>query len=406
MQGIFISYRREDTSGFARSLFQSLESHFGAEQVFIDVEAIELGVDFVDVLDKSLADCAVLLVLIGKEWADCTDEHGARRIMDPNDFVHIEVATALKRSDVRVIPVLVRGATMPRTQELPEDLKSLTRRQAFELRHDRWSMDVKVLIEALETRVGKPESKEPAPEPDGTRVETEKPREEKPSVRATGSNMLTRTLAITGGVLLVLIAIGLLVEEEPVPVYDPPGPRTIAIDPEPNRSPSAPTQAQEALVYEAQELLSEMGYNPGNSDGVAGRQTTQAVRAFQQDLGMPVNGRISEDLIDTLHAALAESDEDTPNGNLTGFWIDSEGIHYQVMQQGNQLQLEAYDAYGNLAGGGEGRINGNRVEYSMMVRDGTRYVGQGVLTPNGSRLDYRSTNTLSGLQESGSLYRQ
>ncbi len=407
MKGIFISYRREDTSGFARSLFQSLESHFGDEHVFIDVEAIELGVDFVDVLDQSLANCAALLVVIGKEWATCTDEEGARRITDPDDFVHIEVATALARSDVRVIPVLVRGARMPKTQDLPEDLQSLARRQAFELRHDRWNVDVQVLISALEKRVGKP--------PDDQHEQRTSGVDDAAKPASARSAMLTRALAITGGVLLLLMAIGFLVDEDFEPGLEKPAPQTFATEPElPAATKPAAAGDDEALIYQAQELLHELGYSPGNIDGVSGRRTVQAVRSFQRDQGMTANGRISEGLLDALFDALDASPADTggsytsPAGvpQLAGLWLDTDGIRYHVLQQGNQLQLEAYDAYGNLVGGGEGRVSGNRFQYTLMGADGAGYVGQGTLSPDGSRVDFRAMNTLSGMEEAGSLYRQ
>jgi hypothetical protein len=156
--GIFISYRREDSEGFARSLFQSLTAYFGSNQVFMDVEDIELGLDFVEAIDKSLSSCGVLLVLIGKEWLSCVDEDGQPRLDNPEDFVRMEVASALRRN-VRVIPVLVRSSPMPKPEQLPEELKLLTRRQALELHHDRWSADIERLISALEKTLGiKPKS--------------------------------------------------------------------------------------------------------------------------------------------------------------------------------------------------------------------------------------------------------
>ena len=153
MDKIFISYRREDSEGFARSLFQSLVAHFGKDHVFMDVEAIGLGMDFVEAIDKSLADCGVLLVLMGKDWAHCSDSDGTRRLEKPDDFVRIEVAKAIKRK-VPVIPVLVKGAPMPKPEELPEELRTLTRRQALELRHERWDSDVDHLSLSLEKLLG------------------------------------------------------------------------------------------------------------------------------------------------------------------------------------------------------------------------------------------------------------
>src|SRR4030095_4086124 len=125
MPGIFINYRRDDAAGFARSLYEHLDQEFKQGQVFMDVEALrEPGMDFAKEIDRSLARCAVMLVLIGKGWLSSRDEAGRRRIDEAEDFVRLEIATALKR-DVRVIPVLLGGATMPRTDELPEDLQAI-----------------------------------------------------------------------------------------------------------------------------------------------------------------------------------------------------------------------------------------------------------------------------------------
>jgi hypothetical protein len=153
MDKVFISYRREDSEGFARSLFQSLVGRFGKDHVFMDVEAIGLGMDFVDAIDKSLADCGALLVLIGKDWIACTDRQGRRRLDIEDDFVRTELAKAIERN-VRIIPILVKGAPMPKADELPEQLRPLTRRQALELRHERWDHDVDHLAAALEQALG------------------------------------------------------------------------------------------------------------------------------------------------------------------------------------------------------------------------------------------------------------
>lgn len=153
MNRIFISYRREDSEGFARGLFQSLVNYFGKDSVFMDVDSISLGMDFVEAIDKSLDDCGVLLVLIGREWALSNDASGQQRLAKKDDFVRIEIAKALKRK-VPVIPVLVKGASMPDSADLPAELQTLTRRQALELRHESWDSDIEHLATALEKILG------------------------------------------------------------------------------------------------------------------------------------------------------------------------------------------------------------------------------------------------------------
>ena len=127
-----MSYRREDTQYIAAWLYETLASHFSRSQVFKDVDSIPLGKDFVDAITAAVRSSHVLLALIGKRWLTITDQGGRRRLDDSGDFVRLEIEVALAR-DVRVIPILVEGAQMPRPEELPESLAKLARRQAFEL---------------------------------------------------------------------------------------------------------------------------------------------------------------------------------------------------------------------------------------------------------------------------------
>jgi hypothetical protein len=149
MDGIFISYRRDDSAGYAGRLYDRLVAHFGPENVFMDVEGIEPGLDFVEAIEEAVSSCRVLIVIIGDEWTHGTDAAGRRRLDDPNDFIRLETGTALKRS-IRVVPVLVGGAVMPLADELPEELKPLTRRQAIEINHKQWEASSGELIRTLE----------------------------------------------------------------------------------------------------------------------------------------------------------------------------------------------------------------------------------------------------------------
>jgi hypothetical protein len=153
MRAIFISYRREDSEGEAGRLFDDLVAVFGEDSVFMDVAAIEVGRDFRKAIDDSVATCGVLLAVVGKGWVDAKNAAGNRRLDDPSDFVRLETASALKR-DIPVVPVLVRGATMPRPEELPDDLKEFAYRNGCELTHPRWSSDVQLLVNALKPMVG------------------------------------------------------------------------------------------------------------------------------------------------------------------------------------------------------------------------------------------------------------
>jgi len=154
MNGIFISYRRQDSQSAAGRLADSLEDQLPEAAVFRDVETIEAGVDFVDAINAALESCGVLLAVIGPRWISMHDDAGRRRLDDSNDYTRLELATALKRADVRVIPVLVDGATMPDSEDLPADLKSLARRNAVELTDKRWDYDIGQLVVTLRRALG------------------------------------------------------------------------------------------------------------------------------------------------------------------------------------------------------------------------------------------------------------
>ena len=150
--GIFISYRRDDTSGFAGRLFDRLSERFPDARVFIDVEGIEPGANFADVLSQRVGDCDVLLALIGPRW--CADG-GRARLADAKDFVRIEIEAALAR-DVRVIPLLIDGARMPAAEDLPAPIQGLALRQAVEISHKRFDADVGALVQALRRQGSEP----------------------------------------------------------------------------------------------------------------------------------------------------------------------------------------------------------------------------------------------------------
>lgn len=127
---IFICYRRDEESrGIALGIHQYLERMFGEGNVFIDVD-MQAGAKFPEVLERRLADCRVLLALIGKRWLDARDDAGNRRLDDPNDWVRLEIGRALKRG-VTVVPVRIEGADLPKKSALPRDIEGLVDHQAI-----------------------------------------------------------------------------------------------------------------------------------------------------------------------------------------------------------------------------------------------------------------------------------
>ena len=141
MPRIFVSYRRKDSAGHAGRLFDRLREHFGAARVFRDVDQLKGGDDFVEALARAVDSCDVFILVIGRDWLDARNEGGQRRLDDPQDFIRLEVETALRRK-VLLLPVLVEGAAMPEPSDLPEALSPLARRQAIELSEHRWDFDV------------------------------------------------------------------------------------------------------------------------------------------------------------------------------------------------------------------------------------------------------------------------
>lgn len=129
---IFINYRRDDSAPYAVSVAQYLENAFGKEKVFIDVDRLRPGERFIEVLNERLYDCAVMLVIIGPSWLESDQRAGKRRIDCPDDWVRLEISTALARN-IHVIPLLVGGAQFPGVAELPAQLRPLADRHYFTL---------------------------------------------------------------------------------------------------------------------------------------------------------------------------------------------------------------------------------------------------------------------------------
>ncbi|MEZ5611947.1 MAG: TIR domain-containing protein [Rhodocyclaceae bacterium] len=217
--GIFISYRRDDSAGYAGRLYDRLAARFGSDRVFMDVEGIEPGTDFVVAIEKAVSSCAVLIVLIGDEWLSVTDASGKPRLDDPHDFIRLETATALKR-DIRVVPVLLEGTPMPPSDALPEELRMLTRRQGVEISHKQWESSTGDLIGTLERILEQAdpsdaavpaksvEAPAPAPEPAGVPAETAAPAPHHPTGAGTGGDTRPSSPGKLLGAAVLVAAVG------------------------------------------------------------------------------------------------------------------------------------------------------------------------------------------------------
>jgi uncharacterized RDD family membrane protein YckC len=179
---IFINYRRSDSQIYANSLYDWLAEHYGDDQVFKDVDTIEPGLPWEEAIERAVAAADVMLVVIGPHWL--VDQSGRRRLEDPRDYVHMEIAKALERR-IRVIPILVSGAQPPEPEELPDRLTALTDRQAFELSDSRMRADRMELLRRLDrVLAGGPPTPAPAPAPPPPEIAAAPARPEPPVVAA------------------------------------------------------------------------------------------------------------------------------------------------------------------------------------------------------------------------------
>jgi hypothetical protein len=152
-KSVFISYRRDDSAGHTRALATQLKETFGADRIFLDVDDIRGGENFIQTIEQAGYATRGLLAVIGKHWLSAADDAGARRLDDPNDYVRAEIRTALERG-IHVIPVLVGDAELPPAERLPADLHALTSRNAVEIRHARFKDDVEHLARDLQASLG------------------------------------------------------------------------------------------------------------------------------------------------------------------------------------------------------------------------------------------------------------
>ncbi len=185
MRRIFINYRRQDSEGHVGRLYDHLTQHFDPAGVFMDVDSIEPGADFVKTLQDAVAAADVLLVVIGPHWLAAADEAGQRRLDRWDDFVRIEIATAIQQ-DKLIIPVLVGGAKMPPPTSLPEDIAPLSFRNAVELSHQRFGYDAQHLIDAIKVSV-------PADRSLKTRSDPETVRRKEEDVKAVRDDLVNAT---------------------------------------------------------------------------------------------------------------------------------------------------------------------------------------------------------------------
>jgi TIR domain/RTX calcium-binding nonapeptide repeat (4 copies)/Putative peptidoglycan binding domain len=294
---IFISYRRKDTAPYARSIHERLEQEFGEGRVFMDL-TIPAGMDFLEAIRSSIKSSGAILVVIGPHWlVDQTT--GRKRLEDPEDYVRLEVATAIQEQDL-VIPVLVGGARMPHREDLPEAIRPLARREAIEITDQRWAYDMGRLTERLR------EILPPAVETTQTK---EGPAEVKPKAdRGTASarpgfRLAGRPKLVWGALALALLVAGVVT----VAVVTGGGSGDDAGFTELAQGDTGPA------VTRLEDRLDGLGFNANPLDGRFDTQTGNAVFAFELCWGLPDPDRVADP---EMQSELFSGGKDvgTPNG--------------------------------------------------------------------------------------------
>jgi hypothetical protein len=149
---IFLCYRREDTQGFARGIYESLVGKYGREHVFRDIDSTPAGVRYSTWIESRVGQCSVMIVLIGAAWSSVKDRAGQRRLDLPKDWVRQEIEAALRR-EIPIIPVCIQGAPMPSEDELPPSITDLRSFQSAEVTDSRWDFDISVLIHDIDSLI-------------------------------------------------------------------------------------------------------------------------------------------------------------------------------------------------------------------------------------------------------------
>ena len=203
---IFISYRRQDSAYPAGWLYDRLAERFGPEQIFKDVDSIELGDDFVETITNAVGSCDILLALIGQEWLDVAGSDGTRRLDDPDDFVRLEIEAALTRK-VLLIPILVEGALMPRGDQLPPSIAPMVRRQALELSPNRFRADTERLLDVMERTLADIQDEQPDEPAVEAPVTASVEPEPEPEPKPPGPPGVSRRILLAVGAAIAAVAV-------------------------------------------------------------------------------------------------------------------------------------------------------------------------------------------------------
>ncbi len=390
MASVFLNYRRQDSSGYAGRIFDRLVATFGKEQIFRDIDRIEPGLDFTEVIDQSLKSCVAVLVLIGPKWLELKNEDGKIRLHAEVDYVRFEIEQALER-DIRVIPVLLPSVRdIPSSDLLPESISRLAKRHAFRLTEESWNAELDKLS-ALLIKLGL-EPLKPKPAPPGR------------------NPLLNRILMGLGVLFLIGIIASVFVEEEMLPDPTPMPAPTPPYNPTPAPTP-APAQAltDRDSISTMQRALSALGYYDGGIDGISGPQSIAALREFQADEGLQEDGRLTTTVLANLLQQAPPIPPEQQNQPaqimLGGTWYDNYANRYEISHNGNQVSAAAYTASGEYLGEFQGTLSGTQLNYSYETVVGTSGSGRGVVQADRQHINTVAADYGSATSENNQLHR-
>jgi len=386
---IFVSYRREDAPGDARSIYDRLGRSFGEGNVFMDVDQLLAGQRFDRELNKALAKCDVLIAVIGSRWMDLLSEHARH---GKRDYVRDEIAAALQR-DVIVIPVMMgREANMPplpEAEDLPENIRDLVLYQKHNIAHESFGRDAAHLIAALQYLLR--ERRGPKP---------------------------WRAIAVTGVIGLVLTGFLLGYWMGFIPRTEP----SIAQSGAGTNVPKLALSSSDAEWKKAEEAIRRIDEpapstpQPGagtnepklalSSSDAASKKVEEAIRKINEP------DRTVADFATKTKTANDAAGVAEPALNIAGRWRDNRGIMYDIEQEGDAFRLSASgpscsrDNYNfqNFQPSGRGTINGRHIEssYSSSFSEGQC---SGTLLVNRTEMTLHCNDTVCGAL-SASLFKQ
>lgn len=353
MAKIFVSYRRADNAaGYAMDLARILRESFGERHIFRDTRSIPPGVDFGAFIKRMLESCTVMLVVIGRHWASETTEDGRPRLLEPNDWVRLEVATALHTPHVRVIPVLVGGAALPRTDQLPPDLQPLISRNAVVLEDKKWESDVAALITDLE--------QVPGLLPWWRRLRR---RRDRYPQRSSG---VRRKMP-------VLVAAGLAAAAMLVAVL-------VALNAEFDR-----LMANNGLPFPE---LAANAWQPHLEKGAMGAAVDRGNRESRDRSALLRSG--STRLVGRQPAIAVD---------LSGVWRDGNGNQYLLQQMRERVSISPISGIYAGIGEGRGRFDGRSLSFDFAIGGQPRWSGSALLMPDNQTLLGQVRDRFTGLSE-------